>query len=614
MSSSLEFLKHSAYNLRVLSVIATTKAGSGHPTSCLSAADLVAAIFFHAMRFDPKNYTNRNNDRFILSKGHAAPLLYAVWNQIGIVDEQDLFTLRRFGSKFEGHPTLQFPQSEAATGSLGQGLSIGLGMAYSTRITKYNFNVYVLLGDGELAEGSVWEACELAAYYKVQNLIGIVDCNHLGQTGNTMNSDNAAAYAIKFSSFGWKAIVVDGHNIEEIIQALDEARQTKNQPTMIIARTVKGYGIDRIENIASYHGKAFSSEELPQVLEHLKQRFHKESLNPKNRWNPIIPIDTPTSVYSDTRKKLQVPYTIGQKIATRKAYGEALVAVGGQDGAIVVLDADVKNSTGADLFATEYPSRFIQCFIAEQNMIGMAVGLANRGLVPFAGTFGAFFSRAFDQIRMAAVGTAALRLIGSHAGVSIGEDGPSQMALEDIAIMRTLPGSVVLYPSDAVATARLVEAMVDQSDGITYLRTTRMATSVLYPQHESFIIGGCKVLKESDQDIACVVGAGITLHEALKAYDILQERGISIAVIDLYSIKPFDEKTLYRIGKKSKGRIITVEDHYRAGGIGEAVAARMGRNLEVTILSVTNLAHSGSPEALLAAARIDADAIVKLLV
>ena len=606
------FLEHTAYELRRLSVLATTQAGSGHPTSCLSAADIVSVLFFHSMKFDLNNHNNPDNDRFILSKGHAAPLLYAVWECLGVIDYETLLTLRKFGSPLEGHPVLKFPQSEAATGSLGQGLSIGVGMAYAARMDERLYQTYVLMGDSEIAEGSVWEAAEIAGYYKLSNLVAIVDCNRWGQSTEVMSDSDMLSYSHKFKAFGWHAVVVNGHDISELVVALDSIQNVKDRPSVIIAKTVKGYGLTSIENRNGFHGKAFSHDELPALLQELKTRF-KDVVNPSTyEWKSRNPHNKNFAKQYETGIIKPASYVRGAMVATRKAYGEALAALGDVQHEVVSLDAEVKNSTYADIFEKQHPKRFVQCFIAEQNMVGMAVGMAARGKIPFVSTFGAFFTRAYDQIRMAAIGQSPLRLVGSHAGVSIGEDGPSQMALEDIAMMRAVPNSAIVYPCDAVSTYKLVNTMGQRSEGITYLRTTRMATPVLYNDSEQFPLGGCKIIKQSDNDVACIIAAGITVHEAIKAHATLQKKGISVSIIDLYSVKPFDEMTVRAVAQKSGNTIITVEDHYIQGGIGQMIAAALCNDeIMVANLAVTQLACSGTPEQLMQFMKIDAAAIVE---
>lgn len=610
------FLEHKALQLRIDAVRATTASGSGHPTSCLSMADITAALFFHMLRYDTKNPHNPDNDRFILSKGHAIPVVYAAWKQLGIISDNELLTLRQFDSVLEGHPTPRFPYNEGATGSLGQGLALGVGMALTARLEKRSFKTYVLMGDGEMAEGSVWEAMSMADHEKLNNLVALVDCNRLGQSGPTQIDHHVDNLERKCAAFGWNAIVIDGHDMQQIVTAFKGAHVYQQSPTVIIAKTYKGYGLDQIENSEGYHGKPFKQSELPHVIEGLNKRFVRaaECQNAEN-YVPPMPANS-ASPQLLQKEVIQLPWDAifvkDELMATRKAYGYALTALGKASKDVVVLDADVKNSTFADMFEKKYSERFYQCFIAEQCMVGVATGMQLRGKIPFAATFGAFLSRAIDQIRMAGIGRNALRLCGSHCGVSIGQDGPSQMALEDIACMRSVPGSIVLYPSDSVSTYRLVELMANYHDGISYIRTTRADTTVLYKESDSFVVGGCKVLRHVHNAQACIVAAGITLHEALKAYDLLKQQEIIINVIDAYSIKPLDSATIIAIAKNSNNTVITVEDHYRAGGLGEAVTAALAlTGIKVHSLAVDTLSRSGAPEELLHYAKIDAENIIK---
>jgi len=612
-----KFLEKKAYNMRVSSLVMTSLAGSGHPTTCLSAADIVSVLFFHAMHYDPHAPIHPNNDRFILSKGHAAPLFYSAWKEVGVLTEQDLQTYRNVDSPLEGHPTKRFERTEAATGALGIGLSIGVGMALSAKLDNLSFKTYVLLGDSELAEGAVWEAAELAHFYKLHNLIAIVDCNRLGQSTETIHGHHLKRYEEKFEAFGWKVLTVDGHDVLHVAEAIDKAKKSDHLPVVIIAKTLKGHGVDRVENKLGFHGKAFKKEELNEVLKEMEEKYQKVVSFDESTydWHPQLP-EKPSKEYEDNMcasLTLETPhFKMGDFISTRKVYGQALAKLGIGCKSIVSLDAEVKNSTFAEIFEQAHPDRFFQCFIAEQNMVGMAIGFEARGKIPFVSTFSAFLSRAHDQIRMAAIGQANLRLVGSHAGVSIGQDGPSQMGLEDIAMMRCLPQSIVLYPCDAVSTYKLVEQMGHYTDGISYLRTTRMETPVIYDNNESFPVGGCKVLKQNSYDKVCIIAAGITVHNALKAYEKLQEDGITVSVIDLYSIKPLDAKTLLEVAKKSENRIITVEDHYIQGGLGEAVAYALANSgIQITCLAVTELPRSGKPEELMSLAGIDASSIVK---
>ncbi|CUU10287.1 transketolase [Armatimonadetes bacterium GBS] len=603
----IEALQTKANLLRIHSIRSTTRAGSGHPTTCMSAADLVAALFFTRLRYDVPNPRNPFNDRVVFSKGHAAPLLYAVWAEAGAFPVEHLDTLREFTSDLEGHPTPRFRWYGAATGSLGQGLSIAAGMALGLKRDGIPARVYCLMGDGETAEGAVWEACAFASYYQLNNLIAIVDVNRLGQSQPTMLQHDMEAYAQRFRAFGWEVATIDGHDFEQILNAYERI-ETVQRPYAILARTLKGKGASAVENKEGWHGKPLPPDMAEQAIAELMPTPEQIERARALRVQPPVSAEwkepaagTPT-----------LPtYTLGQQVATREAYGDALVALGKANPAVYALDGDVKNSTFSEKFLAVFPERFVECFIAEQNMVGVAVGLTDCGKIPFASSFACFLTRAFDFIRMAAIGRAPIKLCGSHAGVSIGEDGPSQMGLEDIAMMRAIPDSVVLYPADAVATVKLVERMAIYP-GIAYLRTTRPKTPVIYDNREEFPIGGCKVLRQSGQDVATVVGAGITLHEALKAYEILREQGIAIRVIDLYSVKPLDRETLIRCGQETGGRIITVEDHYPEGGIGEAVAAAgQGHGIRGISLAVREVPRSGKPETLLAAYRINANAIVE---
>jgi transketolase len=597
----VKHLEEIAKLLRYYILLSTTKAGSGHPTTCLSAVELMASLFFGGFfHFDADDPQNPNNDRLIFSKGHAAPLLYSLWTVVGKLTEDELLTLRKFGSPLEGHPVRRFPYSEAATGSLGQGLSIGVGMAINGKyIDRLPYRVFVLLGDSEMTEGSVWEAIQLADYYKLNNLIGIVDVNRLGQRGETMYGWDLFAYEKRISSFGWKTICIDGHNFNEIFKAYEESLSS-NVPSMIIAKTVKGKGISFLEDKEGRHGVALTKEEFNQALRELGE-IKKFS----------VPLKKPAPLTANLEilrtKEFIKNYSIGDKVATRKAYGEALVKIFPEFPDIVVLDAEVSNSTYAEIFKNHYPERFFECFVAEQNMVGMAVGLSLRGKIPFVSTFAAFLTRAFDQIRMAQYSDVNIKFVGSHAGVSIGQDGASQMGLEDIAMMRSILNSVVLYPSDAVSTEKLVKEAAKHK-GIVYIRTTRSATPVIYSENEDFPIGGAKVLKASDSDLFTIVGAGITLHEALKVYEELKNKGIYIRVIDLYSVKPLNTELLKQALSETYA-IITVEDHYPAGGIGEAVKSEVSSE-KIYSLSCKKIPRSGNSQELLDYEEISARAIV----
>lgn len=583
-------LENISKRLKIHSLKSTSEAGSGHPSSCLSAADLAAALFFHAMRYDPAKPEDPRNDRFVLSKGHAAPLLWAVWSEAGVIPEEELLNLRKIDSNLEGHPTPRFPWVDVATGSLGQGLSVGVGQAINFRfLDKSNARVFVLLGDGECAEGSVWEAAALAAHYRLNNLIAIVDVNCLGQSQETMYKSETGPYVQKFEAAGWRAIALDGHDMKAVVTTFEEALSENSKPVALIAKTKKGAGTF-IEGKDGWHGKALNPQELKQAIAEISEAppVKKE-------------ISKPSGAVPEWASPRDIPppnYTVGGQVATRAAYGEALKKLGEADPRVVALDGDTKNSTYSEKFMKAFPDRFFECFIAEQNMVGVALGLAARGKIPFASTFGAFFSRAYDQIRMGAISRRPVKLCGSHAGVSIGEDGPSQMALEDLAMMRAIPGMAVLYPSDPVACERLVfEAY--RYPGMVYIRTGRPATPVIYPNETEFPIGGSKVLRRSEKDSATLVAAGITLHEALAAYEALKKEGIAVRVIDLYSLKPIDAKTLLQALRQT-GLLITVEDHYPEGGLGEAVLSAVGEEGgRVVRLAVNQIPRSGKSRELI---------------
>ncbi len=615
----LNLLKQVALNLRIDSVKATTESKSGHPTSCMAIADLVSVIFFKFLKYDIKNPKNPNNDRFILSIGHTIPIIYAAWKNLNVITEKELLDLRKFNSVLEGHPTPRFEYNEAATGSLGQGLAIGVGMALNAKHDKLDYKTFVMIGDGEAAEGSVWEAAELATHYKLDNLITILDCNRLGQSGESIHGHDVEKFERKFQAFGFKTFSIDGHNIQEIFDTLNSAYNIKNQPVAIIAKTFKGSGLQEIENKNGHHGKPFKQEELENIIKELESRFKLKYQNIK--YTPELPNKTNINL---EKEKIKISlntdsntnfFDLDQKIATRKAFGYALQALGNANKNIFVLDADVQNSTYTEIFVQKHPERFIQCFIAEQNMIGVSTGLESRGKIPFAATFGAFFTRAFDQIRMAGIGRNALRLCGSHCGVSIGEDGPSQMALEDIAMFRTIPNSIVLYPSDGVSAYKLTELMANYYDGVSYLRTSRPETINIYNKNEEFKIGGCKILRQSKNDKICIIAAGITLHESLKAYEELKKQNINVSVIDLYSIKPLDKNTIIDIAQKSENKILTVEDHYIQGGLGEALASELSNtNIVIEKLAVTKIPRSGTPAELLNFEEINAKTIVQKII
>jgi transketolase len=598
-----ELLKGVANQLRIHSIEATTAAGSGHPTSCCSAADIMATLFFGQMRYDAKNPHFYNNDRFILSKGHAAPLLYAAWAENGFIPIPELLTLRQFTSELEGHPTPRLAFADVATGSLGQGLGVGVGMARAARLDKLDYNTYVLLGDGEIAEGAVWEAASLAGYYKLNNLIAIVDANRLGQSEATAFGHHIEVYRDRFEAFGWRVEDIDGHDIEEIAEVLSGIG-LDDKPLAIIGKTYKGAGISFLQDKDGWHGKPLNQEEAAKAIAEL-QPTAKSGLGveiPKPNQLPEPKNSVPASYPP-------ISYNLGDKIATREAYGNALARLGEADLRIVAVDGDTKNSTYADKFFKKFPERSTEGFIAEQNMVGVAMGLGARGKVPFASTFATFFTRAYDHIRVAGISQANIKLVGSHVGVSIGEDGPSQMALEDLAMMRAVVGSTVLYPSDAVSTEKLLEEMA-QIKGVCFLRTSRPKTPVIYGNDEKFPVGGAKVLREGDK--VTIVSAGVTLFEALKAADTLKAEGINVTVIDAYSIKPLGKDVILAAAQKTGNTVITVEDHYAEGGLGDAVAGELSvEGIKVHKLAVNGIPRSGKAEELLAHFGIDAVAIVK---
>ncbi len=602
----VEELKKMATLIRYYILTMTTKAGSGHPTSSLSATELMTCFFFgNIFRFDSDHPKSPNNDRLIFSKGHASPLFYALWAVAGELTEEELMDYRKFGSPLEGHPSPAFPYAEAATGSLGQGLSIGIGMALNAKyLDQLPYRTYVLLGDSEMAEGSQWESLQIAAHYKLGNLIGVLDVNRLGQRGETMYGWNLEVYQKSISSFGWKTILLDGHSIPEILVAFEEAFRVKDQPIMLIAKTIKGKGVSFIENKDGWHGKTLKKEECERAIQELG------TVDKSVRGEISLPDDLKPKDETPRGLSKTMAYPTDKPVATRKAYGNALVRIFPHFPNLVSLDGEVSNSTYAEIFKEAYPDRFFEMYVAEQNMAGAAVGLSCRGKIPFVSTFSAFMSRAFDQIRMSQYSNSNIKFIGSHGGVSIGEDGPSQMGLEDIAMFRTILNSVVLYPSDAVSTEKLVEESA-RHYGPVYLRTTRKETPVIYRPDEEFPIGGSKVLRKSDTDRVTVIAAGITVPEALNAYEDLKKEGILIRVIDLYSIKPIDFATLLEAASATKA-IITVEDHYPEGGLGEAVKSALATvAIPVLSLAVRKRPMSGKPEELLDYEEISKKAIVQ---
>lgn len=601
----------------------TTKAGSGHVTSSLSAVELMATLFYKYFRFDFDDPKYINNDRLIFSKGHASPLFYSLYSAAGKISEKEIYTLRQFDSVLEGHPTKRFKYTEVPTGSLGQGLSVGIGMALSAKLDKLDFLTYVLLGDGETAEGQVWEALEIAADYKLNNLLGIIDVNRLGQTGETLLGHNISALESRIKNFGWRTYVVnDGHNLDEIdrgYQLVLSEIQKSDSPYMILAKTIKGKGVSFIEDKEGWHGRVLDDKELKLALGEIGEVDKSIKVEIKK---PEIANDKflATNHKSDSNSQISnsntssnisaLKYRVNDMVSSREAYGDALKDLGGSHPEVVALDCDVGNSTFSDGFKKEFPERYFEMFIAEQNMVSAALGMSERGKVPFISTFSAFLERAFDQIRMAHLSGNHLVICGSHSGVSIGEDGPSQMGLEDLALFRSLINSTVFYPSDGVSAYKLTQISFEE-EGLVYIRTARPKTPVIYKDSEEFEIGGSKTLRESDKDEVTIVASGITVHEAIKAHKHLKKDGINVRVIDAYCIKPIDANVVLKASKETKA-IITVEDHYITGGLGDAVLEVLAqeKNTPVYKLGVTKIPRSGKPEELLEYEEISAKSII----
>ncbi|XP_061592025.1 transketolase-like protein 2 [Cololabis saira] len=611
---TLQGLKDISNKLRILSIKATNASNSGHPTSCCSAADLMSVLFFHTMRYKADDPRNQCNDRFVLSKGHAAPILYAAWVEAGYVKESELLNLRKFDCELEGHPTPKLAFVDVATGSLGQGLGAACGMAYTGKyFDKSSYRVYCMLGDGECAEGSVWEAMAFASHYHLDNLVAILDVNRLGQSEPTPLQHDMDTYSKRCEAFGWNTYVVDGHDVEELCKAFWKAQQVKGKPTCIVAKTYKGKGIKNVEDQDNWHGKPMPKDRHVEILNDLQSQIQvpNKTLRPQPPNDDTKPADLKPLTYPSPPS-----YKKGDKMSTRKAYGVALARLGQANQRVVALDGDTKNSTFSDLFRKVCPERFIECFIAEQNMVSVAIGCATRDrTVAFASTFAAFFSRAYDQIRMGAISQTNVNLVGSHCGVSIGEDGPSQMALEDLAMFRAVPTCTVFYPSDATSTEGAVE-LAANTKGICFIRTSRPDTAVIYSPDEKFEVGVAKVVRQSDNDTVTVIGAGVTLHEALAAADILEKEGTRIRVIDPFTIKPLDAATILSSARATRGQIITVEDHYKEGGLGEAVLSAVGGEpgIVVTRLAVTSVPRSGKPQELLDFYGISAKHIAKAVI
>lgn len=592
----LDGLKDKATRMRIHSVRSTTEAGSGHPTTCASAAEIMTALFFDAMRYDPRDPASEENDVFILSKGHAAPVLYAAWSEVGYIAEDELLNLRRIDSDLEGHPPTTLPFVDVATGSLGQGLSVGVGMAHACRLDGNDRRIWVLLGDGEVAEGSVWEAASMAANDGLGNLIATVDVNRLGQSAPTMLQHDMEAYRTRWEAFGWETLVVDGHDIQALIEAYARACESFGQPTVILAKTYKGRGIPCAEDKDGWHGKPIPKGELAdETLESLRAQLSGARFD----WTPNLP-PRRNGQRAEPARVGPPPYQVGGPlVATRQAYGAALEALARADSRVVGVDGDVGNSTFTTDIDKVDPSRLLQCYIAEQNLVGVAMGLACRGKIPYASSFACFLARGYDFMRLAAISSTNIKLVGTHAGVSIGEDGASQMGLEDLAMACAEPNYTVFYPSDATSAWRAIE-LAAGIDGPVYVRTSRPKTEILYGPGEVFEVGGSKVLRSSAGDSVAIVGAGVTLYEALKAADELAAEGIQARVIDLFSVQPIDRETLAKAALECGGKIITVEDHYAHGGVGSAVLAALAeQDARVRQLAVRGIARSGKPDELL---------------
>jgi transketolase len=607
----LKVLQDKATRLRIDSVRSTTEAGSGHPTSCASAAEIMSVLFYSVMRYDPHEPHRRDSDVFVLSKGHAAPILYAAWAEAGAFPRERLLTLRKIDSDLEGHPTTLLPFVDVATGSLGQGLSVGVGIAvHAKRFDHFDQRVFVLMGDGESAEGSVWEAGQWAALHNLDNLCAIIDINRLGQSQPTMLQWELEIYKARWEAFGWQALLIDGHSIPDLIAAFESATQVTDRPTIVLARTLKGKGLIGIEGLEGWHGKVLDKPAAAKVIAELESHLSGAD----EEWKPTLPStrrnssQTAATVSSSGGKP---PYAIGGKeVATRKGFADGLAALANADPRIVVLDGDVKNSTYTEEFEKVASAKFFEGYIAEQNIVGMAMGLAARGKVPFASLFSCFVTRAYDFIRLAAISYLNVKIVGTHCGVSIGEDGPTQMGLEDLAMLCAQPDFTVLYPADATSAWKATALIANQA-GPCYLRLGRPKSAILYGPDEQFAIGKCKVLRKSGKDKALVVAGGVTVFEALAAYDQLQKESISVRVIDLFSVQPLDRDELIASARAANGVVITVEDHYAHGGLGDAVLwALAEERVRGYKLAVREIPHSGKPEELIAKFGISSGHIV----
>ncbi|KAL6464285.1 hypothetical protein MHYP_G00266020 [Metynnis hypsauchen] len=606
--ATVQALRNIAHRLRINSIRATTAAGSGHPTSCCSVAEIMSVLFFHTMKYRPDDPKNPNNDRFVLSKGHAAPALYSMWTESGFLKESDLVNMCQVDSALEGHPTPKQQFVDVATGSLGQGLGVACGMAYTGKyFDKASYRVFCLLGDGEMSEGAVWEAMAFASYYQLDNLVAILDINRLGQSEPAPLQHHVEKYQRRCEAFGWHAIIVDGHSIEELCKALTQPR---HQPTAIIAKTIKGKGIPVAEDKMGWHAKVLPKDMAESVIRDLQSRI----LNSNKRLYPATPSeDAPPVSLRNARMPSAPSYKLGEKVATRKAYGMALAKLGRYNERVVAMDVDTKNFTYSEIFKNEHPNRFVECYSAEQNMVSVATGCAARERnIVFASGLATFFTRAYDQLRMAAISESNINLCGSHCGLSIGEDGPAHMGLEDLAIFRALPTSTIFYPSDGVSTEKAVE-LAANTKGVCYIRTSRPESNIIYNSNEDFHVGQAKVVCQSKDDQVTVVGAGVTLHEALAAAEQLKKERIYIRVIDPFTIKPLDAKTIMDHARSTRGRILTVEDHYYEGGLGEAVCSAVVNESGFLLqrLAVPHVPRSGKMSELLKIYGIDRESIVQ---
>lgn len=609
-AETLQELQDAANRLRIHSVTSTNAGASGHPTSCASAAEIMSVLFFNTMKYKVAEPRDPSSDRFVLSKGHAAPILYAAWAEAGLFPVSDLNNLRKIDSDLEGHPTPRLNFVDVATGSLGQGLSCAAGMALVGKyVDKASYRVYCLMGDGESAEGSVWEAMAFASNHKLDNLVAIFDVNRLGQSEPTALQHDLETYKKRAEAFGWNTYVVDGHDVQALTDAFNKAAEVKGKPTCIVAKTFKGKGFPGIEDELNWHGKPLA-DKTDEALNAVRGRINN---NDAAKIHPSPPNEDAGAADISNIKLSEPPnYQLGQSVATRLAYGTALVKLGKNNNRVIAMDGDTKNSTYSEKFKNAYPDRYFEAYIAEQNLVGVAIGAGTRGrTVPFVSTFAAFFTRAFDQLRMGAVSQANIKCAGSHAGCSIGEDGPSQMALEDIAMFRSIPDCTVFYPCDAVETERSCE-LAANIKGICFIRTSRPNTAVLYGNDEVFTVGKAKILRQSGKDKVLVIGAGVTVHEALKAADVLAKKDVHIRVMDPFTIKPIDAEGIISNAKAAGSKVITVEDHYPEGGLGEAVLSALARERDVVVkcLAVPRIPRSGPPTVLMDMFGISANAIV----